>query len=167
MKSICCIMTIGVVSLLMGCASTQVSLPPVGPNPERAGTKSSTGDLQVFSSLVGRAEGENPTWHQHSDYYIYDPGGNLVKHVNNTTGYYARAPRPVSLPAGSYLVKAQSTDYFWVEVPVTIQHGKTTRVHLDDNWKAPAVTPTGEIVHLPNGNPVGWSAEPANAFVMK
>lgn len=74
MKSICCIMTIGVVSLLMGCASTQVSLPPVGPNPERAGTKSSTGDLQVFSSLVGRAEGENPTWHQHSDYYIYDPG---------------------------------------------------------------------------------------------
>jgi len=79
--------------------------------------------------------------------------------VDNTIGYYARAPRRVTLPAGRYLVKAQAKDYFWVDVPVIIERGQTTRVHLDDNWKLPAETPKTELVSFPNGNPVGWQAE--------
>jgi hypothetical protein len=160
MKRVYIFLGAGVVSLLIGCASTPVALAPVGPNPVGSESMAPEGGLQVFSSLVGRSEGDNPTWYQHTDYYVYDLHGKLVKHVDNATGYYAEAPRRVTLPAGRYLVKAQANDYFWVEVPVTIERGQTTRVHLDDNWKLPAQTPKTELVSLPNGNPVGWHAEP-------
>jgi hypothetical protein len=65
----------------------------------------------------------------------------------------------VALPAGRYFVKAQGKDYLQVEVPITIERGRTTRVHLDDKWNLPADTPKRELVSLPNGNPVGWCAE--------
>jgi hypothetical protein len=122
-----------------------------------------TGDLQVFSSLIEKNDdqnqgSDNPAWYQHTDYRVYNLQGKLVKRVDNTIGRYEQAPRRVALPAGRYLVKAQAKDYFWVEVPVTIERGRTTRVHLDDNWKLPATAPTSGIVSLPNGKPVGWSA---------
>ncbi len=159
MKNVYSLLGTGLVSLLVGCTSTPVALAPVGPNPVGSESMTAEGGLQVYSSLVGRSEGDNPTWYQHTDYYIYDLHGKLVKHVDNTTGYYAKAPRRVTLPAGRYLVKAQANDYFWVDVPVTIERGQTTRVHLDDNWKLPSDTPKTEPVSLPNGNPVGWQAE--------
>lgn len=159
MKNVYFVLGAGLLSLLVGCASTPVALAPVGPNPVGSESTAAEGGLQVFSSLVGRSEGDNPTWYQHTDYYVYDLHGKLVRHVNNTVGYYAKAPRPVTLPAGRYLVKAQANDYFWVDVPVTIEGGQTTRVHLDDNWKLPADTPKTELVSLPNGKPVGWQAE--------
>jgi len=160
MKSIYCILGAGLIALSVGCASTPVALSPVGPDPAGVATRNSDGQLLVYSKLVGRTEGRNPTWHQHSDYYIYDLNGNLVKHVGNTIGYYERAPRPVPLPPGDYLVKARAQDYFWVQVPVTIERGRTTRVHLDDNWRIPSTTTARNLVTLPNGNPVGWSAQP-------
>jgi len=146
------------VLLLVGCASTPVALAPVGPNPVGSESTSAEGGLQVFSGLVGRSEGNNPTWYQHTDYYVYDLHGKPVKHVNNTIGYYAKAPRRVALPAGRYLLKAQANDYLRVSVPVTIKRGQTTTLHLDDNWKLPPDTPKTELVCLPNGNPVGWQA---------
>jgi len=159
MKSVYCFLGTGLVSLLVGCSSTPVALAPVGPNPVGSESMAFKGELQVFSSLVGRSEGDNPTWNQHTDYYIYSSQGKLVKHVDNTIGYYASAPRLIALPAGSYLVKAQAEDYLSVDVPVVIERGRTTRVHLDDNWKLPADTPRRELVSMPNGNPVGWRAE--------
>jgi len=149
----------GLVAILTGCASTPIALAPVGPDPSAIESTAAKGGLQVFSSLIGRSEGNNPTWYQHTDYSIYDLQGKLVKHVNNNDGYYATAPRHVTLPAGRYLVKAQANDYFWVSVPVTIKCGQTTRVHLDDSWRPPVNTPTTELVSLPDGNPVGWEAE--------
>lgn len=56
-------------------------------------------------------------------------------------------------------MKAQANDYLWVSVPVTIERGQTTKLHLDDNWKPPSDTSKAELVSLPNGNPVGWQAE--------
>lgn len=162
MKNVYRILGAGLISVLVGCSSTKpVALAPVGPGPDSGGSMASTGDLQVFSRESGRAEGLNPTWHQHSDYYIYDRDGKLVKYVKNSTGYYARGPLPVSLTPGQYLVKAKARDYTWVEVPVIIERGRTTSVHLDDNWKFPATTSASELVSTPNGNPVGWRAEPA------
>ena len=114
------------------------------------------GGLQVFSRLIGRSEGDNPTWYQHTDYYIYGRDGKLARRIGNNDGRYAEPPRQVMLPAGQYLVVAQANDYFWVEVPVTIKRGQTTRVHLDDHWQPPADAPKTELVCLPNGNPVGW-----------
>ena len=77
-------------------------------------------------------------------------------HVFNKTGHYAEAPKQIALPAGKYIVKAQAEDYLWVEVPVTIERGRTTRVRLDDNWKPAVDAPRQEMVTMPNGNPVGW-----------
>jgi len=124
----------------------------------------SKGELQVFSCLDEESDDQNqgsqdPVWYQHSDYSIYNLHGKLVKRVNNTTGHYEQAPRRVALPAGRYIVKAQANDYLQVKLPVTIEPGRTTRVHLDDNWKLPAGTQKRELVYMPNGNPVGWSAE--------
>jgi len=159
MKSINVLMGAGLVSLLAGCASTPVALAPVGPNPAGSRSMVPEGGLQVFSSLVGRSEGNNPAWYQHSDYYIYDMTGKLVKHVDNTIGYYEKAPRRVTLPTGRYFLKAQANDYLWVDVPVTIKPGQTTRVHLDDDWKLRANVSKAELVFLPNGKPVGWQAD--------
>jgi hypothetical protein len=159
MKSVYCLLGTGLVLALVGCSSTPVALAPVGPDPVGSERMASEGELQVFSSLLGRSEGDNPTWYQHSDYYIYDLRGMLVKQVDNAIAHYATAPRPVALPTGRYLVKAQAEDYFRVEVPVTIERGRTTKVHLDDNWKLPPDTPKSQLVCMPNGNPVGWRAE--------
>ena len=159
MKNIHLLMGAGLAALLAGCATTPVALAPVGPNPAGSRSGVSEGGLQVFSSLVGRSEGNNPSWYQHTDYSIYDLNGKLVKHVDNTIGYYEKAPRRVTLPAGRYFLKAQANDYLWVDVPVTIERGQTTRVHLDDNWKLPATASKAELVSLPNGNPAGWRAD--------
>jgi hypothetical protein len=164
MQSVYVLLGAGVVSLLVGCSSTPVALAPVGPNPVGSQRTASKGELQVFSSLVEQSDDQNqgskdPVWYQHTDYRIYDLDGKLVKRVDNTIGHYEQAPRVVALPAGKYLVKAQAKDYLWVEVPVTIKPGRTTRVHLDDKWKLPADTPKRELVSMPNGYPVGWSAE--------
>jgi hypothetical protein len=159
MKGVYFFLGTGLVLSLVGCSSTPVALAPVGPNPFGSKSMVSEGGLQVFSSLVGHSEGNNPTWYQHTDYYIYDLHGKLVKRVDNTIGHYDAAPRLVALPAGRYLLKTQANEYVCVDVPVTIERGRTTKVHLDDQWKLPADTAKKELVSLPDGNPVGWSAE--------
>lgn len=89
-------------------------------------------------------------------------GGSMIAfRIDNIVGYYAKTPRRVTLPVGRYLVEAQANDYFRVSLPVTIESGQTTRVHLDDKWKPPADTPKTELVWLPNDQPAGWQAEPA------
>ena len=157
MKSvIIIILGAGLVSILAGCSSTPVELAPVGPNPHGVGNAASNGQLEVFSRLVACTEAENPIWHQHSAYRIYDLEGRLVKYVGNTTGYYEEDPRVVALPPGQYRVSARASDYLRVEVPVTINPGHTTRIHLDGNWKLPNDAARQELVSLPDGNPVGW-----------
>src|SRR5690348_6047408 len=123
MKNVYRFLGVGLVSIFVGCASTPVGLAPVGPGPDGSTGTVSTGELQVFSRESGRTEGRNPTWYQHSDYFIYNRNGKLLQYVNNNTGYYARGPHPVSLPPGEYLVKAKAKDYTWVQVPVIIEPG--------------------------------------------
>lgn len=154
----------GLVSLLVGCSSMPVAIAPIGPNPAGSQTQATIGQLEVFSNVAEQSDDQNqgstdPVWYQHTDYGVYDLHGKLVKRVSNAVGHYGRAPRRVALSAGQYLVRAQSKDYLQVEVPVTIERGRTTRVHLDDNWRPPADTPKRELVTLPNGNPVGWRVE--------
>jgi len=142
-------------SLLLGCSSTPVAVAPIGPNPVIPGKRAGNGQLEVFSALRGHSEGNNPCWYQHTAYYIRDHQGRPVKRVDNRVGRYAQAPRVINLPPGEYLVKAQAKDYLWVDVPVVIEPGKLTEVHLDDAWR-PADARNTELVSLPAGNPVGW-----------
>src|SRR5208337_1929236 len=111
----------GLILLLAGCASTPVVLAPVGPDPVGVESIASQGTLQVFSDLVGRTEGNNPGWYQHTAHSIYDLDGKMVRHVDNTIGRYEQAACRVILPAGRYLVKAKANDFLWVAVPVTIE----------------------------------------------
>ena len=73
---------------------------------------------------------------------------------------FATAPPVVALPPGRYIVEARATDARRVRVPVAIEAGRTSIIHLDDNWKVPVSTPKDELVSLPSGSPVGWRAEP-------
>lgn len=75
MKSAFAFLGTGLVSLLVGCASTPVVLAPVGPNPFGTQGIASHGELQVFSSLARARDSENPGsmnpyWCEHTDYYI-------------------------------------------------------------------------------------------------
>jgi hypothetical protein len=145
-------------SVLVGCATHPVTLAAVGPNPNGLTSGAATGQLEVLSQLQGESEGDNPPWYQHSDYFIYNERGNSeVERVDNSIGRYGEAPRIVNLPAGKYVVKALASNYRWVKVPVAVEPGRTTRVHLDSNWNAPGGTPITEIVSIPGGYPVGWS----------
>lgn len=143
--------------LFTGCASTPVKVAPVGPNPTGSENSTSNGRLEVFTALTGRAEGNDPTWFQHTDYVITDQQGKTLKHVENATGYYSSAPRPISLRPGHYVVKAEARDYQSVEVPVVIYPGRTTKVHLDDAWQPASNGHKAEFVSLPTGNLVGWN----------
>ena len=156
---------LGVIPLLAPGASQPITLAPVGPSPLAGGSTSiGAGHLQVFSSLAEQSDDQNqgstdPAWYQHTDYNIYDTGGRLVKCVNNTVGHYSTSPRLVSLRPGNYTVRAQSAEGLSVNVPVVIERGRTTKVHLDENWRPPAGTQKTEIVSALGNYPVGWRAD--------
>jgi hypothetical protein len=156
MKRITIILSATVACLLAGCASTPVVLSPVGPNPFALAGSDANGQLEVFSATEGRIEGDNPTWFQHGDYYIYTQQGRMLKRVVNTVGYYEEAPCRLSLSPGNYLVKAGAKDYFRVEIPVVVRRGLLTAVHLDNKWKPPEATAKTNLVYTPDGYPIGW-----------
>jgi hypothetical protein len=155
------------VALLASCASSPITLAPVGPSPfARAFPTDGKGRLEVFSRLSEQSDNQNqgdnggdPIWYQHTDYTVYNSRGKRVEYVDNTSGHYSTSPRIVSLPPGKYTVRAQGKDWLVVNVPVVIERGRTTQVYLDDNWTPPVGTPKADLVCAPNGRSVGWSVE--------
>src|ERR1700722_9160637 len=100
-----------VTALLAGCSTTTpVVLAPVGPNPARVPTASAQGQLEVFSALSGRREGNNPTWYQHTDYSVYNSQGKKLEQVWNSTGHYDQTPRVIALPAAKYIIEARANN---------------------------------------------------------
>ena len=159
MKNKVAFLLIGVIPLLSSCASQRVFLAPVGPNPFQTTVASAnTGYLKVFSEREAISEGDTPIFYQHSEYQVYNASGKLVKDVGNTSGHYDTAPETVPLPPGRYTVKARAKDYLSVVVPVVIDAGRTTSLHLDDRWQPPKSSPKTEFVFEPGGEPVGWRA---------
>ncbi len=157
MKKFPLIVGSAVALLLAGCASTPVALAPVGPGPYASKAAASpTGGLIVYSAKVARREGDNPTWFQHTDYYL--EGAQKSERVDNTVGHYEERPRTVHLAAGNYTVKAKASDGQWVTVPVVVQRGETTIVSLDGSWN-PVAGAGVAIVRMPNGSPVGWRSD--------
>jgi hypothetical protein len=108
--------------------------------------------------MEAQSEGDDPIWYQHSAYFIYGPQGKRIKYVGNTIGKWDEPPQTVTLPAGRYTVKARAEGCAPVEVPVVIERGKTTAVHLESGWTLPAGPPGTEIVRGPGGYAVGWRA---------
>ncbi len=101
MKATLAIIGFGLVTLLNGCASpprASIAVALVGPNPEAPRNASTQGGLEVFSRLSVRTDDQNqestyPTWYQHTDYYLCDASGKVLKHVFNVAGHYDGDPK--------------------------------------------------------------------------
>ena len=150
----------GIIPLLTGCVSSPTALAPVGPDAISLAAPGSNGYLQVFSATQKSMPfaSDDPTYFElHTGYDINDAAGKSVKFVPNHASNMDEWPDEVRLTAGNYNIVAESTCCGIVTLPVSIQQGKTTVVHLDGNWWPPSKTATNELVFLPDGEAVGWS----------
>ena len=138
-----------------GCASQPLSLSSVGPKPARAEKPSDLGGLQVFTDLETHQVGEGAYYYPHSSYEVYSSAGARVKTVENHLGPMDEKPTLVAMPAGHYTILGPSANYGNVRLPITIEAGKTTVIHLDGYWK-PATSARDEVVYFPNGEAIGW-----------
>jgi hypothetical protein len=146
-------------ALLTGCATKPIALAPVGPAASERADSTQHGYLQVFTATqksIPVASDDNTSFNLRTGYDIFDPAGKNDQFVANHMGNMDEWPDLVTLAAGNYTVKAQSSWCGMVTVPVLIENGKTTVIHLDDNWNPPKNTPLAQIVSLPNGSAVGW-----------
>lgn len=154
------------IGFIAGCAyfnRPNILLDPVGPPPRSVGTTDSPdGWLVVYSAWGGGGppgESSDTPVNHHSDYKIYSSDGKLFKTVNNWTGTYSDDPATVSLLPGRYTVATSVSSLQSVTVPVVIETGKTTSVHLDGSeLTAGGQTSTNDFVRLPDGSIIGWRA---------
>ena len=163
----------------VGCTSTShlTQLAPVGPALTEAPQKQGAGDLEVYSARVrvpvdlNREEffwnndfGKNDFLYEpsHTSYTIYTADGALLRKVRNAKDMGDANPTLVDLPPGEYQIQAEAEDYggctFAVTIPVFVEPGLTTVVHLDGGWQPPRGLDAKSTVKLPNGSYVGWRA---------
>lgn len=169
----------GALFLVAGCATTPklASLAPVGPAPNAPPQPSGQGYLQVYSArpLADKnvnmreffwddyqASNQFPRTPAHTGYTIYTWDGRFLRKVTNASNRDEPQPTRVTLPPGLYQIKAEAKgdnpQPFTVRVPVLIEPGKTTMVHLEGNWQPERAFTDNEVVRLPNGEIVGWNA---------
>jgi hypothetical protein len=147
-----------IIPLLAGCTSTPVVLNSVGPEPINPEALLPKGYLQVFSDTDTIRDGDGPLYYPHTGYSIHDESGKVVQFVPNHIGDTDESPSMASIPAGNYQVVAESSSYGRVTVPVEIQEGRTTVVHLDRDWTPSSNTSTNDLVYLPDREAIGWSS---------
>jgi hypothetical protein len=157
------LVAIAAVILLCGCVSDsrRLVLDPIGPESGgRAGLGAAgRGYLRVFSSTERHDDG-GILYYVHTPYSIYTPAGEHVRGVANSSGYTDQQAATVELPAGNYLVYAQSERFGQVKVPVQIVGGRLTVVHLEGTGMPFTENMTGaELVRLPDGLVAGRRAE--------
>lgn len=161
------ILAAGIFAMASGCSTPTVLQATVGPNPLAARTVDSDGTLLVYSATEQRSDvGFAFPYNQRTDYTICDSQGNEIQRVfNNNQGHFEPIPKAVRLEPGTYRVKAMAAVGLGelLTVPVVIEPGRTTEVHLNGHWKPPAETPENELVRTPAGFPMGWrAASPPN-----
>ena len=123
--------------VLAGCANSpnNLTLDPVGPAPLSDHAPGPVaGSLIVYSAFEVNADfnNEDPYRHEYSSYRIFTGDGKLLQFVKNDNGTSLGNPITVSLPAGKYLVKAHANGRGTVTVPVIIENGRITAVHLEN-----------------------------------
>jgi hypothetical protein len=143
---------------LAGCISNPMALAPVGPGAIGHASSGTEGFLQVFTATTKVDTDFESYFYPHLGYDVEDLAGKTVKFVANHDSDMDEVPDTVSLPPGHYKIVAMSTWCGLVTVPVSIEPGQTTIVHLDGNGRRPANASPGQLVYLPNGEVVGWSS---------
>lgn len=150
--------------LFAGCAShkTLIVSSPVGPNPQTQPSSGAPGTLVVYSARDPKSDIlELPYLCPHSDYAIYSSSGSLVQKVHNSTDAVIERPANVPLPEGSYRVEARVKSGQKVIIPVVIQSGRVTAVHLEPGTSVQndVALVQSNPVRLPTGEIVGWRAD--------
>ena len=123
---------------LTGCAVSPYpsTLATVGPVPLSDHTPNpDAGSLIVYSAFEVNADFNNPDpyHHEYSSYRIFTEDGKLLQFVKNDNGTSLGNPITVKLPAGKYLVKAHANGRGTVTIPVIIENGRITAVHLESD----------------------------------
>jgi hypothetical protein len=150
------------IALLAGCASQPVSVSAVGPETLNHDNTAGKGYLQVYSDTESPVVGEGPPYYYpHTGYNIYTRSGVRVRYVPNHIGDMDETPMLVRVPAGTYYVVAESSAYGRVTVPVVIECGRRTVLHLDRQWRPTPGVRSNELVRLPDGEAVGWAGATA------
>jgi hypothetical protein len=160
-KSLSLLLAAGLASGLAGCVSNPTALASVGPEAHGRIGPGPKGYLEVFTATRTVDVDFHSYFSPHMGYDINDLTGQCVKFVPNHTSDLDEAPDRVALSPGTYKVVAESAWCGLVSVPVVVQPGKTTVVHLDGNAWRPAAAAGGRLVYLPNGEAVGWSSQQA------
>ncbi len=148
-----------IVFLLAGCGTTPqlVVLPTVGPDTFASPQSQRSGFLQVYSARVTADTDANfdeffanddfggnqfPVEPAHTDYTIYTQAGQVFERVHNARNLDDPQPSLVTLPGGTYKIEAQKKDAnpgtVPVVVPVIIEAGRVTQVHLDGDYRTHA-----------------------------
>jgi hypothetical protein len=147
------------------------SAPSAAPAPDVAGepkaaapasSSSRNGDLVVYSATYSPTL-EQSEYPAHTNYTIATVHDQVIEHVTNATGSFNSRPARVSLPAGEYHVRAQYNGGRFVSFPVVIEPDKTTVVDLDGEAISQGRA-AREMVRLPDGRVVGWSAKSSRSF---
>jgi hypothetical protein len=101
----------------------------------------------------------------HSGYTLLSAEGVRLKHIVNWSASLPREPETIALSPGTYKINASAYGLGNVTVPITIEAGKTTSVHLDGSEPpGKARGSESEFVLLPNHSVIGWRANrPDNA----
>jgi hypothetical protein len=143
-----------IATALTACASAPTTDVHETVGPALALNEERTGVLIVYSATAWMRDSDGPSVLSYTDYRIEASDGTLLKQVTNGN----EEPAHVALPKGIYTVVAQSDTSGTVAVPVAIETGKATVLHLEreKDWKEPVLR--AELVQLPNGQAIGFRA---------
>jgi hypothetical protein len=102
--------------------------------PSDHSTRLAEGYLLVYSATDEFSDGD-VVFNAHSSYLIYTTDGKSFKNVENHMSRSDEIPERVSLPAGSYIVEARSSNNGYVRVRVVIKPSRQTVLDLDSTGK--------------------------------
>ncbi len=171
----------GVMAWLAGCASVPevVVLEPVGPSGGVQAAGPGNGSVRVYSARQRAPvdlNAEEFFWNNdfgkneflygttRTAYTILDKDGKVFRHVDNKQVAKDGKPPLVTLPAGRYTVDTLAevpgglTET--VRVPLIVETGLITSVHLEPGWKpAQEIFNPDTLVRLADGRFIGYRAE--------
>jgi hypothetical protein len=155
------ILSVATAVLVASCASAPPTIvhETIGPGPTIV-NEEHNGFLKVYSATESMADDDGFSLLRYTNYQIDAADGTFFKEVPNDD----QEPTRVILPKGTYTVVAQSDTSGKVSVPVAIETGKTTVLHLEreKDWKDVAAgIRSADLVRLPNGQPIGFRARHA------
>lgn len=128
----------------------------VGPRGAVTGTENA-GYLTVYSSTTWETGDDEGSKLVYTDYDVNLANGTPYTHVANG----GEDPDRITLPVGAYTIVARSENSGMVSVPVEIETGQLTVLHLDqkrDSKNAFAGIDESHLVRLPNGQAIGIRA---------